>query len=278
MINRKISISTYLDIIENNKLQDGFLNPTVNSILNNNNNLNDIDCINKTNTLEEDIKILSQKQFYNYHNKNKDELSKIHKTNNYLMCTKHKLNFEYYCLICHENICKECKEHHIYNYHPLVNLNELDDIYSKKIEQLINYKNNNKFDNLSNFNNKIDDIKEFKMDDIYLEQSLAEKGRDFNILINIIINDYINYPNYTHFLNIENILHFLNIKDKSEYKENKDNNESNEIIIKYIKNNNGKTKLFSKKFVENNKEKVNLEIDGKIFKLKKEYIFKKNII
>ena len=51
-------------------------------------------------------------------------------------------------------------------------------------------------------------------------------------------------------------------------------------IMKLSLNNNinGKTKLFSKKFVENNKEKVNLEIDGKIFKLKKEYIFKKNII
>ena len=98
-----------------------------------------------------------------------------------------------------------------------------------------------------------------------MENYQKRKKKD---LINIIINDYINYPNFSHFFNIKNLLYFFNIEDKLIEKEEKiiDDNliEDNvPIIIEYINNIPNKTKLFSKTFVKNNKNKCSIEIEGK---------------
>ena len=173
-----------------------------------------------------------------------------------------------------DNTIQNRKKNIICDSNDLIEFKKIDK-YNEKIEELIN-----------NINNSMDNNSKYT----HLEQFSSEK--DFYKLIKIIIDDYKNFPNYSHFFNIENILRFLNIKDKSEFKYNKDNkdindnnnenkiennienNDNNEIIIEYINNINNKTKLFSKKFVENNKEKMYLEIDGEKLELKKEHIFK----
>ena len=93
-----------------------------------------------------------------------------------------------------------------------------------------------------------------------------EKEKKFKKIIKIIIDDYKNYPNYSHFFNIQNLLYLLNIEDNSEIKNEKEYNKINKeinkhdeyIIIEYI-NISGKIKLFSKKFIENNKDKILIE-------------------
>ena len=51
--------------------------------------------------------------------------------------------------------------------------------------------------------------------------------------------------------------------------------ENNEpIIIEYINNTSNKTKLFSKIFVHNNKNKCSIEIEGKRLELIEDYKFK----
>ena len=236
MKNQKIKITHFLDSIEINIIKEYFLSSTIDDIKNNN---------------------------YNYPKTNKDILSKKDEINDGFMCIKHNKKYEFFCSSCLRNLCNKCFEFkkHICGSNDLFEFKKID-IYNKKIEELINNIDNNR-------------------KDTYLEQFSPEE-EDFNILIKIIIDDYKNFPNYSHFFNIENILRFLNIRDKLKFKYNKlinDNNEfneNNEIIIEYINNINNKTKLFSKKFVENNKEKVYLEIDGEKSELKKEYIFKSN--
>ena len=93
------------------------------------------------------------------------------------------------------------------------------------------------------------------------------------MLIRIIINNYKNYPNISNYFNIKNIFHFFNINetkendDVTEKESSKNNNiqsnEKDEIIIQYINNDKSRTNLFSKKFVRNNKDKVDLEIIGR---------------
>ena len=81
-----------------------------------------------------------------------------------------------------------------------------------------------------------------------------------------MIDDYCNFPNYSHFFNIQNLIYLLNIEDNSEIKNeienikiNKDIIKNDEyIIIEYV-NISGKIKLFSKKFIENNKENIIIE-------------------
>ena len=77
--------------------------------------------------------------------------------------------------------------------------------------------------------------------------NIIKRGR--NKLINIIINDYKNYPYFTHFFNIKNLLYFFNIEDrpiivKEEKKlDNKIINKNESIIIEYNNNISYKVKL-----------------------------------
>jgi len=110
-----------------------------------------------------------------------------------------------------------------------------------EIKQLLNKKNNNNkpFEE-SNINNTFTIIDK---NNGICEVLSKEEENDFNKLINIIINDYKNYPNFSHFFNIKNLLHFFNIEDKS-------------IIEK-------EGKKFDNKIIKNN-EPIIIEYDNNI--------------
>ena len=112
----------------------------------------------------------------------------------------------------------------------------------------------------------------------------------FYELFKIICNDYINYPNYSHFFNIENMFRFMEkemtSKNNNKIENNNEierNNELNNICKKgkdmmtiVYKNDNNRIKLFGSKFIVNNFSNVCLEIDNKLFELTESYIFNSN--
>jgi len=107
-----------------------------------------------------------------------------------------------------------------------------------------------------------------------------EEEGEFNQLMNIIINDYKNYPNFSHFFNIKNIFYFFNIEDEQIFEEvgkkidNKITKNKEPIIIEYNNYISYKTKLFSKTFVKNNKKNFKIEIEGERIDLIEKYEFK----
>ena len=97
--NQKISITNFLDNIESNIIKESFLSSSTDVIKNNNNNLEEINAINKKNIFD----------FYyevDYIKKNKDIL----KSKKGFMCIKHNKKFKYFCKSCLRNLCDECKE------------------------------------------------------------------------------------------------------------------------------------------------------------------------
>ena len=90
---------------------------------------------------------------------------------------------------------------------------DFDDIKIEdiKLEQLLKKINNNN-EPLRKSNNETITIID-KSNGI-CEIISKEEEYYFNKLINIIINDYKNYPNISHFFNIKNLLYFFNIEDK----------------------------------------------------------------
>ena len=91
--------------------------------------------------------------------------------------------------------------------------------------------------------------------------SLIEKEKEEQIkeeyygICNIILYDYINFPNYIHMENIENITKFI-IKKFYE----------NKLEIEY-KFENKKIKIFGEKFIKNNKKNCSLIINGEVLEL-----------
>ena len=188
---------------------------------------------------------------------------------NELICKEHNKKFKGFSKYFLNNYCEDCNEYKngIYN-NDIIRFNDIR-IEEKKIEEIIE-KINDSTEEISN-NIKFREINDQKLS--------KEEEKRFKKLINIIINDYKNCPNFTHFFNIKNLLYFFNIEDKSIEKEENiiDNNliEKNEpIIIEYINNISKKTKLFSKIFVKNNKNKCSIEIEGKKLELIEDYKFK----
>ena len=111
------------------------------------------------------------------------------------------------------------------------------------------------------------------------EKVTKDEENEFYKFLRIIINDYKNYPNFIHYYNIQNIFYFFNLNN-NQSKDNINNNikeyhEKEEITIKYIKNNSN-INLFNENFVNNNKDKIYLEIEGKKYELKSQYKFEKN--
>ena len=162
-------------------------------------------------------------------------------------CTEHEediyKNYEYYCIKCAKNICKECLQNHLDKSHDLIIFDFQNfEIYKKmkkiydfldvkdKNEKEINYSDSN-VDRDNNKNNNKN--KDFQMTLTSKNEPVGggPKINDnlFLELINIIMNDYINYPNYSHFLNIENIYRFY-IK---EYTPRKKEVKNEDIQLKY---------------------------------------------
>ena len=224
-----------------------------------------------------DIKVFFNKKKKQYIVKNDDSVEssffKSAITNDdyeELRCKKHHVTFKYFCKTCFVNICEKCVSNH--KFHELIDLETIK-IDNEKLNEIItkiNPSNQNDNDNFLIENIK---LRYYKKDGNTLIKINEEEENQFNKLIRIIINNYKNYPNISNYFNIKNIFHFFNINeikrndDVTQKKSNKNNiiqsNEKDEIIIQYINNDKYRTNLFSKKFVQNNKDKVDLEIIGR---------------
>jgi len=197
---------------------------------------------------------------------------------NKIICKNHNEKFSGFSKMFMDNYCQTCINIHKFKFENDIII-KFDDIKIEniKIEQLlkkINY-NDKPFDESNNNTNIIID----KNNDIY-EILSKEEEEYFKNLINIIINDYKNYPNFSHFFNIKNLLYFFNIENipiigKEIIKlDNKIIKNDEQIIIEYNNNISYKTQLFSKTFVKNNKKKFKIEIEGERKDLIEKYEFK----
>ena len=109
-------------------------------------------------------------------------------TESYLKCEKHKENFAYYCKFDDLHLCRAClKEKYFHQAHPLYYI----DFYFSDINQ----KKNNIIKILYDKKKEIDFI--INDGDLLLN------------LFSVISNDFILYPNYSHFEIIEKALSFL---------------------------------------------------------------------
>ena len=139
------------------------------------------------------------------------------------------------------NFCEDCDDY-IYQIYDndIIGFDDIK-IEEKKMEELIKKINDNN-DISEKISKEISNNIIFsKINENNIEELSKEEEIIFKILVNIIINDYKNYPNLIHFFNIRNLLYFFNIEDKSKDKEGNiiddnpiENNES--IIIEYINN------------------------------------------
>ena len=106
---------------------------------------------------------------------------------NYLQCIKHEKNYFYYCLDCKESLCEDClgktKTHKIHDlFYFDLNFYKTD-MKVKNIKKILNTK-----------------IKKLKLDESIIN--------NFINFLNIIFNDYMNHPNYSHFIIIDNLNDF----------------------------------------------------------------------
>ena len=242
-------------------------------------------------------------------NKNKDKG---------LICIKHKQEFRYYCRDCHRNICKDCCEYHINKKHDFIifDFNNYD--IRKKANKLVKYFNSKKNSNYNIKNNQKnnENISELVENSSLIQQEInSEQLKNnettyeiklennsnyiieennpyyFYVLFKTIYNDYINYPNYSHFFNIENIFKFME-KEITNIKNNEANTVENKIEIEndnelknfcaegkdmltiVYKNDNNPIKLFGGKFIENIFSNACMEIENKLYKFMEYYKFK----
>ena len=120
---------------------------------------------------------------------------------NELICKKHKQKFKGFSKIFNDNYCQFC----INNKRDDDIIISFDDIKIEvnKIEQLLKIINNNKLYEESEESDNINDTYNFieTKNDFYGLLSTEEEKKKFTELVNIIINDYKNYPNFSHFFN-----------------------------------------------------------------------------
>ena len=167
---------------------------------------------------------------------------------NVLRCPEHKKEFKYFSKLFLQNICEYCISDKNYkdcisDQNDIIRFEDIkiDDEKINKLFKIIN-NNNNDIKSFEEISNKIENYKFFYINDTHLIELSEEEEKQFNKLINIIINDYKNYPNFSHFFNIKNLFEIFNIEDKllNEKEEKNIDNELNEkeesIIIKYFSN------------------------------------------
>ena len=145
--------------------------------------------------------------------------------NKEIICKKHNKKYEYFCSDC---LCHYCNKEECIPYHYLIDLEEIR-FEDEKINEL---KNKVNLDNINNeeIPNEIESSNNIMLDSKF-DLLIEEEEKSFSKLINIIINDYYNFPNILHFFNIENLFHFYNIKDN--IKDEPKINEKKSIIFDY---------------------------------------------
>ena len=202
-----------------------------------------IQIINKTeiryfcNCTNREGKIIKIKDLINEITNIEENKNKTLRKNKELKCNKHEHKFRYYCINCHINICKECCEFHLNEKHDLIifDFNNYD--IRKKINKLIEFFNSEhnddkqiikrNSDNDSNISDLLENFSIFKeelnSDELKNDNKYKVKinRNNLNVIIeennlyyfyelfNIIYNDYLKYPNYSHFFNIENFFRFM---------------------------------------------------------------------
>ena len=134
-------------------------------------------------------------------NKNKGFLCTIHKSDS----SNKNRKFKYFCITCKDNICKDCLLYHLKKSHDVINLEIQKLETNKKInsinKKLIEIKKEiEESDNSSFDEDKINTIKLEQLENGNYKKITSENNKvildNFMELINIIINDYIEYPNY----------------------------------------------------------------------------------
>ena len=130
------------------------------------------------------IDIIKEKSITEFEN-DKDDVTK------YLKCQIHHKKYHYYCNYCNVNLCREClSKQTVHRYHVLYYF----DLHIFEINEMI-------------YNiYLILDSKKLNMENI--KYSIIE---EILFLFSIIVKDFINYPNYSHFKIIKNALNFFRI-------------------------------------------------------------------
>ena len=229
---------------------------------------------NKKISIEELFNLISIK---NINSTYSSEANKIN-IKNEVICNEHNTKFKGFSKFFLNNYCEDCAQYknEIYDN----DIIRFDDIKLDKIEELFETINDNNCisDELSEqLSEEISDNIIFnKFNKSTYEKISKNEEKRFKELVNIIINDYKYYPNFTHFFNIRNLLYFFNIENKPIQNEGNINliEKKEPIIIEYINDGTKKIKLFSKIFVKNNKKNCSVEIEGKRLELIEDYEFK----
>jgi hypothetical protein len=152
---------------------------------------------------------------------------------NNFFCKKHKKKFKCFSINYLDNKCSLCFK---YEKERTVDFNDIK-IENGKILQLLE-----KINEHNDYNNDIiNNIIIIKNNDSYYGKLSEDENKRFKQIINIIINDYKNYPNLSHFLNIKNLLRFFKIENNQNIKkeEKKDyilTENIEPIIIDYLNN------------------------------------------
>ena len=166
--------------------------------------------------------------------------------------------FRYYCAECLKNICSECVFNHMHNFEKMHGLIVLDyqKISNYKYIEFINknlkVKKDGNTSEISEINESFEEnqnkiIKIIPVENIAITKVDNEEKFDyFTEFINIIINDYLDFPNYYHTYNIESIYRLF------------DDVHNFGIKIKYINQPNKIIRLFGSKFVKNNKNTLSI--------------------
>jgi len=186
----------------------------------------------------------------------------------YQICINHEKEFISYCKDCKMNLCEECEikhnKHRIILYKMMMNKINI----KEKKKQL-----NDNIEKINQFKEKIDE-----MNEVYNNFMINLKNdlEDYIKLINKILYCLDNLSNYETIINVINfkleklnndINNFLskNIKNKFIYLIDIFEKDTNEMDILYeVDNFEKEINIFSSKFVEKNKNKINIIIDNKI--------------
>jgi len=156
---------------------------------------------------------------------------------NNFICQKHGKKFEGFSINYMDNYCPDCYQV-IINSNSNINFNDIK-IENGKILQLLEKINEHK----DYYNDNINNIIIIKNNNNNYEKLSEVEYKRFKQLINIIINEYKEYPNFSHFLNIQNLLYFFKIENNSSIIKQEKKIDAKlikniePIIIEYINNN-----------------------------------------
>ena len=214
------------------------------------------------------------------------------KDNNFdiLECDEHKgEKFVYYCNECKDNKCGQCgkfceeKKHHLKDLNRDMITKKKRDYIKSKCDERNEYfkekinKQNKNFEN--NFINDAFNEENYKI--TYQDANTCEitkvnyvindlnkkKEKELLNIIDIIISDYDNFPNYRHIENISFLEKYMNYNYGKKL---------NVFTLEYKLTDEDKIQLFGDIFIENNKDNCFLVINNKYFDLNK-YIYYKDI-